>query len=246
MNFTVIIPARYQSVRLPGKPLLDIAGKPMIQHVYEQVQKSRASNIIIATDHPDIEKVAKGFGADVFLTNQAHQSGTDRITEVVEALDLADDGVVVNVQGDEPLIPPQVVDQVAENLINHSDYDMATLMLPIRDVDTLNNPNCVKVVSSHTGKALYFTRAPVPLNRDQENFQPLGFRHVGIYAYQVQCLQQFVSWPQGVLEKIEKLEQLRVLEYDGQIHVDIACCDIPHGIDDELDLSRIRALVEQA
>ena len=166
MNYTVIIPARYASTRLPGKPLLEIAGKPMIQRVYEQACKSSAQRVLIATDDHRIADVAAGFGAEVCMTLASHESGTDRLQEVVTQLQLADDEIVVNVQGDEPLIPPAVIDQVATNMANNAKAGIATLSEKITDPDTVFDPNAVKVVSARNGLALYFSRAPIPWYRD--------------------------------------------------------------------------------
>ncbi len=164
--FTVVIPSRYASTRLPGKPLLLIAGKPMIQHVWEQASKSSAQRVVVATDDARIVEACKGFGAEVVLTREDHNSGTDRLAEVAAKLGLAPDAIVVNVQGDEPLIPPSVIDQVAANLAAHTEARMATLAEPIEDVETLFNPNVVKVVSDLNGLALTFSRATLPWARD--------------------------------------------------------------------------------
>lgn len=164
--FTVVIPSRFASTRLPGKPLLDIAGKPMIQHVWEQASKSSATRVVVATDDARIVEACKAFGAEVVLTREDHNSGTDRLAEVAAKLGLEPDAIVVNVQGDEPLIPPSVIDQVAANLAAHTQARMATLAEPIEDVETLFNPNVVKVVSDLNGLALTFSRATLPWARD--------------------------------------------------------------------------------
>jgi 3-deoxy-manno-octulosonate cytidylyltransferase (CMP-KDO synthetase) len=253
MNFTVVIPARYASTRLPAKPLRDIAGKPMIQHVYERACESLASQIIIATDDTRIESVAKSFGAQVCMTSAEHTSGTDRLQEVVAKLGLADDEIVVNVQGDEPLIPAQVINQVAQNLASMRDASMATLSEPIHSLADFRNPNIVKVVADISGRALYFSRAPIPWPRDHfanpavdslpENF-PVQ-RHIGIYAYRVGLLHKFISWQPAPLEKIESLEQLRVM-WNGQvIHIAEAVVAVPGGVDTEEDLQRIKLLLEK-
>lgn len=252
MSFTVVIPARYASTRLPGKPLCEIAGKSMIQHVYERACESSAANIIIATDDLRIEAAAKKFGAQVCMTSANHTSGTDRLQEVVTQLGLADDQIVVNVQGDEPLIPAQVINQVAVNLAAMSHASMATLSEPINSLDEFRNPNVVKVVADIQGKALYFSRAPIPWPRDHfaavdsqqlpENF--IAQRHIGIYAYRVALLNQFVTWPMAPLEKIESLEQLRVLWNGEIIHVDPSVVIVPGGVDTEADLQRIKKILE--
>ena len=199
--FTVVIPSRFASTRLPGKPLLLIAGKPMIQHVWEQASKSSAERVVVATDDARIIEACKGFGAEVVLTREDHNSGTDRLAEVAMKLGLAPDAIVVNVQGDEPLIPPSVIDQVAANLAAHTEARMATLAEPIEDVDTLFNPNVVKVVSDLNGLALTFSRSTLPWARDAFAVNPEQLpegvpyrRHIGIYAYRAGFLQDFVSW----------------------------------------------------
>lgn len=165
-NFTVIIPARYASTRLPGKPLAEIAGKPMIAHVFEKVMQSGAKRVIVATDHEQVAAVARGFGAEVCMTSETHQSGTERLAEVVEKLGIAEDEIIVNIQGDEPLIPPAIVRQVAENLAKYQ-VKMASLAVNITDPEELFNPNAVKVLTDHAGYVLYFSRAPIPWHRDQ-------------------------------------------------------------------------------
>jgi 3-deoxy-manno-octulosonate cytidylyltransferase (CMP-KDO synthetase) len=253
MSFTVVIPARYASTRLPAKPLKEIAGKPMIQHVYERACESDARQVIIATDDVRIEAVAKSFGAQVCMTSVAHTSGTDRLQEVVSSLGLADDEIVVNVQGDEPLIPAQVINQVAQNLATMQDASMATLSEPIHNLADFRNPNIVKVVADTNGRALYFSRAPIPWPRDHfanSNVTdlPANFsaqRHIGIYAYRVALLHKFVSWQPAPLEQIESLEQLRVM-WNGQvIHVAEAVVAVPGGVDTEADLQRIKLLLEK-
>jgi 3-deoxy-manno-octulosonate cytidylyltransferase (CMP-KDO synthetase) len=253
MNFTVVIPARYASTRLPAKPLKEIAGKPMIQHVYERACESNARQVIIATDDARIESVAKSFGAQVCMTSADHTSGTDRLQEVVVHLGLADDEIVVNVQGDEPLIPAEVINQVAQNLASMADASMATLSEPIHNLDDFRNPNIVKVVADLNGRALYFSRAPIPWARDHfaqadVNDLPENFpaqRHIGIYAYRVGLLHKFVTWAPAPLEKIESLEQLRVM-WNGQvIHIAEAVVAVPGGVDTEEDLQRIKLLLEK-
>lgn len=253
MNFTVVIPARYASTRLPAKPLKNIAGKPMIQHVYERACESNARQVIIATDDARIEAVAKSFGAQVCMTSASHTSGTDRLQEVVASLGLADDEIVVNVQGDEPLIPAQVINQVAENLAAMANASMATLSEPIHSLADFRNPNIVKVVADVDGRALYFSRAPIPWPRDHfaqvdVNNLPENFpaqRHIGIYAYRVGLLHKFVTWSPAPLEKIESLEQLRVM-WNGQvIHIAEAVIAVPGGVDTEEDLQRIKSLLEK-
>ncbi|GAA6130428.1 3-deoxy-manno-octulosonate cytidylyltransferase [Halopseudomonas sabulinigri] len=251
--FHVIIPARYASTRLPGKPLQLIAGKPMVQHVWEQARKSGAASVTVATDDPRIVAACEAFGADVVLTREDHPSGTDRLQEVVSKLGLADDACVVNVQGDEPLIPPEVIDQVAGSLLAHPEAGIATLAEPIEDSESLFNPNAVKVVSDQRGFALYFSRAPMPWCRDAFANGPAALpagipfrRHIGIYAYKVGFLHDYVTWPASPLESAESLEQLRALWFGVRIHVADACIALPAGVDTQADLERVRALLEQA
>jgi 3-deoxy-manno-octulosonate cytidylyltransferase (CMP-KDO synthetase) len=252
MSFYVVIPARYASTRLPAKPLKEIAGKPMIQHVYERACESEAAQVIIATDDVRIEAVAQSFGARVCMTSAAHNSGTDRLQEVVTQLGLGEADIVVNVQGDEPLIPPAVINQVAANLAINTSASVATLSEPIHSLDDFRNPNIVKVVADKTGKALYFSRAPIPWPRDhfakaEANSLPDNFpaqRHIGIYAYRVALLNRFITWPQAQLEQIESLEQLRVLANGEVIHIAEACAAVPGGVDTEVDLLRVKAILE--
>ena len=252
MSFYVVIPARYASTRLPAKPLKEIAGKPMIQHVYERASESGATQVIIATDDARIETVAKTFGARVCMTSTAHNSGTDRLQEVVAQLGLSATDIVVNVQGDEPLIPAAVINQVAENLAQNQFASVATLSEPIHSLDDFRNPNIVKVVADQAGKALYFSRAPIPWPRDHFartdiNSLPDNFpaqRHIGIYAYRVALLNRFITWSQAVLEQIESLEQLRVLANGEVIHIAEACAAVPGGVDTEADLLRVKAILE--
>lgn len=252
MSFYVVIPARYASTRLPAKPLKEIAGKPMIQHVYERACESKAAKIIIATDDARIQQVAIGFGAHVCMTSPAHNSGTDRLQEVAAQLGLAPEDIIVNVQGDEPLIPPAVIDQVAGNLAANNYASVATLSEPIHSLADFRNPNIVKAVADEQGKALYFSRAPIPWPRDhfaQVDVSTLpaelpAQRHIGIYAYRVALLNRFITWPQAILEKIEALEQLRVLANGESIHIATACAEVPGGVDTEADLLRIKALLE--
>jgi len=249
--FTVVIPARFSSTRLPGKPLQLIAGKPMVQHVWEQACKSSAAQVVIATDDQRIVEACQAFGAQVLLTRADHESGTDRLAEVAQALGLAADAIVVNVQGDEPLIPPAVINQVAANLAAHGEAGMATLAEPIEDVEALFNPNVVKVVSDINGLALTFSRATLPWARDQfaadRDQVPAGVpfrRHIGIYAYRAGFLQDFVAWGPCWLEETERLEQLRALWHGVRIHVADAIEAPPAGVDTPLDLERVRRLLE--
>lgn len=248
--YTVVIPARYASTRLPGKPLQDIAGKPMIRHVWEQACRSGAQQVVIATDDQRILQACEGFGAQALLTRVDHNSGTDRLAEVAEKLGLAADAIVVNVQGDEPLIPPSVIDQVALNLAAHPEAAIATLAEPISDPHALFNPNVVKVLSDINGLALTFSRAPLPWARDEFARDPDGLpgavpyrRHIGIYAYRAGFLADFVAWGPCWLENTECLEQLRALWHGKRIHVADAIEAPPAGVDTAEDLERVRKLL---
>lgn len=251
MRFTVIIPARYASTRLPRKPLLDIVGKPMIQHVWEKAQQAGASRVIVATDHPEIEQVVKNFGGEVCLTSDKHNSGTERLAEVIEKMAIADDEIIVNVQGDEPLIPPVIVSQVAENLDKHQ-VNMATLAVKLTSREELFNPNVVKTLTDKNGMALYFSRATIPFGRDhfpncddafvqQQNY----LRHIGIYAYKVGFIKQYVAWEPTALEQLESLEQLRALWHGEKIHLELAKEAPQVGVDTAEDLERVRQILSQ-
>ncbi len=248
MAYTVVIPARYGSTRLPGKPLLDIAGKPMVQRVWEQARRSAAREVVIATDDERIMAVAEGFGAKVCMTSPDHPSGTDRLHEVAAYFGWGDEQIVVNVQGDEPMIPPGVIDQVARNLATHTQAGIATLCEGIVDIAELLDPNAVKVVCDRRGMALYFSRAAIPWPREhfragrdampaQGNWQ----RHIGIYAYRTAFLHQYVTWQPAPLEQLEQLEQLRALYNGVGIHVATAAEPVPPGVDTQADLDAVRA-----
>lgn len=248
-EFKVIIPARYGSTRLPGKPLLDLGGKTVLERVYRQAAKSDANEVIIATDDERIEACAKGFGAPVVMTSPDHESGTDRLQEVAAKAGLADDAIVVNVQGDEPLIPPVVINQVAKNLAR-ANASIATLCEPIEDEETAFDPNAVKVVFDQNGIALYFSRAPIPWNRATFSAQGGALpekmalhRHIGIYAYRVKLLHDFVGWGPCALEQTESLEQLRAMWHGHRIHVERAIQTPPTGIDTQADLDKVRQLI---
>lgn len=248
MSFTVIIPARFASTRLPGKPLLDIAGKPMIQHVYEQALKSNADQVVIATDDLRIEELCISIGASVVMTSTDHTSGTDRLEEVVTKLRLAEEHIVVNVQGDEPLIPPEIINQVAQNLAINPSAGIATLCERIHDPKHVFNPNVVKVVFDDRGLASYFSRAPIPWARDSfsnmsaDSIPPGAeyFRHIGMYAYRVEFLKNYVTWLPSMTERTESLEQLRALSNGVKIHIEEALVSPPAGVDTEEDLERLR------
>jgi len=223
MGFRVVIPARFDSSRLPGKALLPLAGKPMLQWVHERARASRADEVVIATDDDRISTAARGFGAEVAMTARTHISGTDRIAEVAGTRGWADADIVVNVQGDEPLIPPAIINQVAELLAANPRADIATLASRIENAADFAEPNNVKVACDATGRALYFSRAPIPFNRDAPaTLTPASLRHVGIYAYRVAALRRLAGLPASRLELIEKLEQLRALENGMEIRVALA------------------------
>jgi 3-deoxy-manno-octulosonate cytidylyltransferase (CMP-KDO synthetase) len=223
MKTAIIIPARHASSRLPGKPLLRETGKYLIQHVYEQALQARqASDVVVATDDQRILKAVNSFGGRVIMTAASHPSGTDRVAEAAAQLD-AD--VIVNLQGDEPLIDPDSLDYVADLLQRHRQADMATLAVPLTSLEQWRNPNCVKVVIGDCGQALYFSRSPVPFVRDGNpdfRCQPFQFfQHLGLYAYRRQFLLQLASLPPSPLEQLEKLEQLRVLALGRRIQVGV-------------------------
>jgi 3-deoxy-manno-octulosonate cytidylyltransferase (CMP-KDO synthetase) len=241
MSFSVVIPARYASTRLPGKPLLDIAGKPMLQHTWERALLSGASRVVIATDDARILEAANAFGAEVLMTSASHQSGSDRICEVVDALGFDDSECVINVQADEPLIPPEAIDQVAESLRLNADYGLATLCESIEDEREYSEPSSVKVVMDKVGRALYFSRAPIPAS---VSLPTECYRHIGIYAYRVGVLRKFVTWPVAAIEAVERLEQLRALYNGVAIHVSIASTRIPPGVDTPEDLAAVRAFLK--
>ncbi|MCU8345507.1 3-deoxy-manno-octulosonate cytidylyltransferase [Vibrio vulnificus] len=247
MSFTVVIPARYQSTRLPGKPLADIAGKPMVQWVYEQAIQAGAQDVIIATDDQRVADAVAVFGGKVCMTSPNHESGTERLAEVVQLMGIADDHIVVNVQGDEPLIPPSIIRQVAENLAASS-APMATLGVVITSEEEVFNPNAVKVVTDKEGYALYFSRATIPWDRDafargEVLTEHSLMRHIGIYAYRAGFINTYVNWQPSSLEKIECLEQLRVLWYGEKIHVELAKEAPPAGVDTPEDLELVRKII---
>ena len=245
MSFIVVIPARYGSTRFPGKPLALINNKPMIQHVYERAVEAGASDIIVATDDKRIGEVVSSFGGKVCYTNDSHESGTERIAEVLSTLSISDNTVVVNVQGDEPFIPPENIQQVANNLVS-SNMHMATLCFPISQRKDIDNSNVVKVVFSSNGKAMYFSRAPIPYDRSWvQNTQNMHdnayYRHVGIYAYRAGFVHEYITLSASQYEHIESLEQLRVLYHGYDIHVAVAEQAPPHGVDTPDDLARLNA-----
>lgn len=252
MNFTVIIPARAASTRLPGKALLDIAGLPMVVRTARQAARSQAQRIVIASDDAAIVRTAGEHGFEALMTRADHPTGTDRLAEAATQLALADDAIVVNVQGDEPLIDPVSVNAVANLLATHPRADMATCAAPIRDAAALFDPNIVKVVCDAQHRALYFSRAPIPWDRDalangQRRFAPglPAWHHIGLYAYRVGFLRRFPELPRGALEQAESLEQLRALEQGMTILVHTTSNQPAPGVDTPEDLARIRALLKE-
>lgn len=248
--FRVVIPARYGSARLPGKPLLKIAGRPMLQWVYERAQSSATAQVMIATDDDRIAEAAHGFGARVVMTAPTHLSGTDRIAEVAHREGWKEEDVVVNLQGDEPLMPPALLDQVAGLLERHASAHIATLASRITALPVLLDPNVVKVVTDAEGRALYFSRAPIPWSRDTA---PAGIasqrdytgarRHIGLYAYRVAALRKLSVAPPSLLEQIEKLEQLRALEGGMEIRVADAVVAPGPDVNTAEDLARVERAV---
>lgn len=251
--FTVLIPARYGATRFPGKPLHLLAGRPMIQHVVERARESGARKIVVATDDARIRTVCESFGAEVCMTSDQHRSGTDRLAEVARTLRMAEDEIVVNLQGDEPLMPPQLLTQVAQALHDHRDAAIATLCVPIGNANELHNPNVVKVVTDRFGYALYFSRATIPWARDAFAAQPNAipddvrhFRHLGIYAYRAKFLTEFTRLEPAPPELAESLEQLRALWHGHRVHVSVASDVPPPGVDTPEDLVAAEQRIKMA
>ena len=241
----VVIPARYASSRLPGKPLVDLAGKPMIVRVYEQALaafKGDGVQVIIATDDIRIAEVLEGFSIPYVMTKVEHESGTDRIAEVIEKLGLPDSDIVINIQGDEPLVPVDMLAAFKELCIGETNLEMATLSAPIESVSDVLDSNVVKVVTSDTGNALYFSRSPIPFVRDVDTAQwdiDAFKKHIGVYAYSCGALMKLAALPQSPLEVNEKLEQLRALSNDIKIKVLAWGANPPHGVDTPADVERV-------
>ncbi len=249
--FRVVIPARYAASRLPGKPLVPIAGRPMIEWVWERAGASGADAVIVATDDARVLQAAHGFGAEAELTAATHASGTDRVAEVARRRGWANDDIVVNVQGDEPLIEPQLIAELAAALADRPAIDIATAVVPVANLGEFLDPNCVKALFAVDGRALYFSRAPVPWPRDAvRDGMPTthegAWRHIGLYAYRVRSLLHFAASAPTPLESAEKLEQLRALEWGMSIHL-LTLAAAPHaGVDTPEDLERVRAVMARA
>jgi 3-deoxy-manno-octulosonate cytidylyltransferase (CMP-KDO synthetase) len=247
LDFRIVIPARFASTRLPGKPLADINGRPMIEHVYQRACQIGASEVLIATDDTRIEEAAIGFGAPVVMTSNDHPTGTDRLAEVAKLRGWGDDDIIVNLQGDEPLTPPAILLQVARNLRDNPQAGIATLCVRIDDAGELLDPHKVKVVRDARGFALYFSRAPIPWERDvldvESDQLARAWRHIGIYAYRAAFLHEYAQMQPCQLESLEKLEQLRAMWYGVRIHVDEAQTVPGPGVDTASDLAQVAALL---
>lgn len=241
----IVIPARFSSSRLPGKPLLLIHGRPMILRVVDQAKKVEGfDDLCVATDDERIAEICRSDGIDVVLTSPDHPSGTDRLSEVARIKGWDSNDIIVNVQGDEPLLPAQLVKQVAKLLVDKPNCSMSTLCEPIHSLDEFQRDSIVKVVMSKQNEALYFSRATIPYDRDgakreEPTLHTQAFRHLGLYAYRVSLLQEYVTWDMGKLEKLESLEQLRVLENGHRIAIAVAQANLPPGVDTQADLDRL-------
>ena len=247
MNFKIAIPARYASKRLPGKPLLHIAGRPMIHYVYRHAVESGAGDVIIASDDVRVAKVAEEFGARVCMTSKDHESGSDRIAEAALALGWDDDTIIVNLQSDEPMMPPANIRQVAHSLHGHAQASIATLCGLIHEVEEFNDPNVVKVVRDENNFALYFSRAPIPWDRDKSKWaiDVRRYRHIGIYAYRLRYLRTYLNTPRCEIEALERLEQLRALWRGDKIYVEEALESPGHGVDTRDDLEAVETLMAE-
>lgn len=250
LRFKVVIPARYASTRLPGKPLLSIAGKPMIAHVCERAREADADEIIVATDDERILQTVNELGIKAIMTSPDHQSGTERIAEVARLCDWGHDEIIVNLQGDEPLIPPAYIREVASALAGQQQAGIATLAVEIVDNEEIFNPNAVKVVLNKAGLALYFSRAPIPWERggfDHAGGVPSGkmpyLRHIGMYAYTVDFLNRYCQWEASPLESVESLEQLRILWNGESIRVKVVAQTPTAGVDTPEDLVRVEQVL---
>jgi 3-deoxy-manno-octulosonate cytidylyltransferase (CMP-KDO synthetase) len=257
-SYQVVIPARMASQRLPGKPLVNIAGKPLIQHVYEGALQSAAASVVIATDDARVQRVCEAFGAEVVMTSALHTSGSDRLAECAMCKAWPDDTTIVNLQGDEPLMPPQCLDQVAMLLASDPAAQLASLYWPLTTPQEILDPNIVKVVTALDGVAIFFSRSVIPFPRDCTDLQAAldnggewgcewggeWKRHIGLYAWRRSALQTFSRQEPTPLERAEKLEQLRVLEHGGRIIMAQACRYIPAGVDTPEDLERVRSIIK--
>lgn len=245
MSFHVLIPARMASTRLPNKPLVDLCGLPMVVRVAQRARLSKAQRVVVATDHPDIAAACQAFGVEVLMTRTDHATGSDRLAQACHLLGLQDTERVVNLQGDEPLIEPALIDACAELLLAQPECVVSTVAHPIESYTEWHNPHVVKVVCDDQSRALYFSRAPVPWWRDTPNHEalpiPAPLRHVGLYGYRVGFLRQFPSLEPSPLEGIESLEQLRVLWHGEKIAVHIANQRPGPGVDTPEDLEAVRA-----
>ena len=243
-EFLVVIPARLGSTRLPRKPLADIGGKPMVIRVAERAMQSNAQSVVVATDSTEIQAACDEHRIECLLTSADHPTGTDRIAEVAQLLKLPADTLVVNVQGDEPLIPPGLINQVAQTLADHSACAISTIAVPIEDDAEITNPNVVKVVLSRSGEAMYFSRAAIPFVRDSDTAGKIThLRHLGIYAYRADFLQAYTRLDPAPPEQAEALEQLRALWNGFRIAVHTATEAPPAGVDTPEDLERVRKVL---
>lgn len=246
-SFIAIVPARAASARLPGKMLLDLNGLPLVVRTAQQAAASKASRLIVATDDEKIAQTVQKYGFEIVMTSPEHPSGTDRLAEVAQRMNLDDEQIIVNVQGDEPLIDPDLINQVAQVLIQQPSASIATCACPIQSSETLFNPNAVKVVCDLQGRALYFSRAPIPWARDDfakdKSLLPKDYfalHHIGLYAYRVKFLKQYPQLSPGRYEQLEALEQLRAIEYGYSIHVLVTPTAPFAGVDTQEDLERVR------
>jgi 3-deoxy-manno-octulosonate cytidylyltransferase (CMP-KDO synthetase) len=249
-TYHIVIPARFASERLPGKVLLDLAGRPLLHHVWQRACESKAASVTIATDDERIANVAEAFGARVVMTAAYHQSGSDRIAECAAQMAWPDEQLVVNLQADEPLMPPACLDQVAALLDRSADCEVASLYWPLTEAAEVQNPNAVKVVTDTLNRALYFSRAPIPFARSHASIAAAlkagveWKRHLGLYAYRLAALRRYTGCAPTPLEKSERLEQLRIMEQGGRIAMACACEYMPTGVDTAEDLQRVRAFIE--
>ncbi len=256
VGFIAVVPARYASTRFPGKPLLDFGGKPMVVRVAEQARRSQATRVVVATDDLRIASACEAHQVEVVMTSSHHPTGTDRLSEAAAKLNLSAETIVVNVQGDEPFIPPEAIDLVAMTLAQHATAGISTVGHAITDCEEFFNPNVVKLVQNQAGEAIYFSRAPIPYARDAfakegartghlpSEAAQVALRHVGLYAYRASFLKLFPTWPVGTLEALESLEQLRALERGVVIAVARLDAPLPPGIDTPEDYEKIRAALK--